>query len=43
MAEAIDAALAAPDAGATARARATAFAPAPIAARYRALLLGTTE
>jgi glycosyltransferase involved in cell wall biosynthesis len=43
MAEAIDAALAAPDAGAAARARATAFAPAPIAARYRALLLGTTE
>jgi glycosyltransferase involved in cell wall biosynthesis len=43
MAEAIDAALAAPDAGAAARTRATAFAPAPIAARYRALLLGTTE
>ncbi|BCA63525.1 hypothetical protein HMP09_2759 [Sphingomonas sp. HMP9] len=43
MAEAMDEALAAPDAREAARARATAFAPAPIAARYRALLLGTAE
>jgi len=43
MAEAMDEALAAPDAREAARARATAFAPAPIAARYRTLLLGTTE
>jgi glycosyltransferase involved in cell wall biosynthesis len=43
MAEAMDEALAAPDAKEAARARATAFAPAPIAARYRTLLLGTTE
>lgn len=43
MAEAIDAALAAPDARQAVCARATAFAPAPIAARYRTLLLGTTE
>lgn len=43
MADAIEAALAAPDDSVAARSRATAFAPAPIAARYRALMLGTAE
>ncbi|SFG20594.1 Glycosyltransferase involved in cell wall bisynthesis [Novosphingobium sp. CF614] len=41
MAEAIISALAAPDDPAAARSRAAAFAPAPIARRYRALLLGS--
>lgn len=40
LADAIEAALAAPDDPAAARARAADFAPAPIAAQYRALLLG---
>jgi glycosyltransferase involved in cell wall biosynthesis len=40
LAAAMEAALAAPDDPATARARAAAFAPGPIAVRYRALLLG---
>lgn len=42
LAAAMTAALATPDDPAAARARAAAFAPAPIAGRYRALLLGAS-